>query len=92
MARYRAKAVEVKAVQVRSDNLRKVCDFLGGEERRNLDFSINYSTGRVGILPISGVRDGVTAAFPGDWVIKGPQGELTAITDVLFRAKYEQIG
>jgi len=90
MARFRTKPIEVNAVQVWKTNLKNVCEFLGGEKRRNLDFSINYSSGRVGVLPVEG-RSG-SVAFPSDWLIRNPQGDVIAVTDAVLKARYERIG
>lgn len=89
MPKFRAKPVEIFAIQVQPGNLRKICDFLGGEKRRNLDFSINYSTGRVALLPFTGARGQV--AQPGDWIAKGARGEFFTMADSDLPVMYERV-
>lgn len=88
---YRKKPVVIEAIQIlpvtsSRDHLDKIRDFMGGEERRNIDFGINYSTGVVTIVTL----EGTMRANVGDWIIKGVKGELYPCKPDIFEQTYEK--
>ena len=47
-------------------------------------------SGSEGSLPVE-VREGAVVAEPGDWVLKGPNGDLHVMSDAMFRQHYERV-
>ncbi len=89
MARYRKKPVEVDAVHYDGTNRDEVAAFMG-------------RTGKVEETklpgPGRGLHDGIVihtlegdvTASPGDWVIRGVQGEYYPCKPSVFAATYEE--
>ena len=83
MAKYRKKPVVIEAV------------FYGGEEDYNFLRSFvgnahplhQMGDGRVGITTL----EGVMAASPGDWIIRGVKGEFYPCKPDIFAATYEAV-
>lgn len=85
MAKYRKKPVVIEAMQLSKDKPESVMAFLGGEERRNIDYSFNNVTGEVRIVTL----EGTMTARLGDWIIKGVKGEFYPCKPDVFEATYE---
>lgn len=81
--KFRKKPVEVEAVQWTGKNVGEIKSFAG------LDVSVQYydlpPTLRIYTL------EGVMTAKPGDWIIKGVQGELYPCKPDVFEKTYEPI-
>lgn len=81
--KFRKKPVEVEAVQWTGENVGEIKSFAG------LDVSVQYydlpPTLRIYTL------EGVMTAKPGDWIIKGVQGELYPCKPDVFEKTYEPI-
>lgn len=81
MAKYRKKPVVIEAVQFTGENLEEIGHFAGlnaqlaGRERR---------------LEIK-TKEGVMTANPGDYIIKGVQGEFYPIKEDIFEKTYEPV-
>lgn len=82
---FRKKPVTIEAIQVSADNLDDICDFMGGEEKRNIDFIINYGKITVHITTL----EGTMKADTGDWIIKGVKGEFYPCKPDIFDVTYE---
>lgn len=88
---YRSRVVEIEAVQF-SDRISEI----DGPEppwytaARTIDAgepgSITYSDGTLKIATL----EGVMTAQPGDWIIRGTEGELYPCKPSVFERKYEQ--
>lgn len=80
MGRYRKKPVEVEAIQ-----------FWPTEEC--LEVLSKFSDGwlsRGGVYKIE-TLEGVMTAQPGDWIIKGVQGETYPCRPAIFEQTYEEV-
>lgn len=80
-------AIKLLPLTFAREHLDRVCDFLGGEERRNIDFGINYVTGTINIS----TKEGSMRANIGDWIIKGVKGEFYICKPDTFAKTYEAV-
>lgn len=88
--RYRRKPVEIEAVQwqhsgrgtIRQANIEEVEAFLG--------FYPLVRPDRLGQLGIE-TLEGTMWAAPGDWIIRGVQGEFYPCKSDIFEATYEKV-
>lgn len=90
MAKYRSKVVEIDAIQF-SDRISEI----DGPEpdwytaARSIDYgeagSVTYAYGKLRIMTL----EGEMTASPGDWIIKGTEGELYPCKPSVFARKYE---
>lgn len=87
MGKFRKKPVVIEAIRLDNISNEKVVEFMGGEERRNLHFSINNREGTVRIHTL----EGVMTAQSGDWIIKGVKGEFYPCKPDIFEATYEAV-
>ncbi len=78
MAKYRKKPVEVEAI--RFDNVGDVYDFVGENMTQPLD-------GKVGIITL----EGTMWATPGDYIIKGVNGEFYPCKPDIFEKTYDKV-
>lgn len=81
MARFRKKPVVIEAVLFTGDNGVEIGHFAGLTAR---------IAGRDRHLEIS-TLEGVMKASPGDWIIKGVQGEFYPCKPDIFAATYEAV-
>jgi hypothetical protein len=79
VAQYRKKPVVIEAVRYTGENGREVGEFVGYADR-NEDNQFVIST-----------REGKMCANPGDWVIKGVQGEFYPCKPDIFALTYEKV-
>ena len=79
--RYRKKPVEVQAVHYDGDNEREIGHFVG------LDLSV---MGRERRLVIHTLEGNMTVS-PGDYVIRGVQGEHYPCKPDIFESTYEEV-
>lgn len=87
MAKYRKKPVVIEAVQLTRETLEEVRDFMGGEEQRNVSFTINFKDGAVSIHTL----EGKMRASLNDWIIKGVKGEFYPCKPDIFAQTYEKV-
>ncbi|MCA3269219.1 MAG: hypothetical protein INF44_02595 [Thalassospira sp.] len=85
MAKYRKKPIEIEAVQVPSDvdsYLRYFRDIpeIAAHTRRGIIASVSICT-----------LEGVMTAHPGDYIIRGIQGELYPCKADIFEQTYELV-
>ena len=97
MAKYRKKPVVIEAVQLTWENWQEICDFAGvgtledgkptGTDK-DLDGNPLPDGGPGLLIP---TLEGVHLANPGDWIIKGVQGELYPCKPDIFEATYDRV-
>jgi hypothetical protein len=84
MKRYRKKPVVVEAVRLDEDNRNEVAQWSGGVlttlEACDAHLNIYIKT-----------LEGIMTAIPGDWIIKGVNGEFYPCRDDIFRKTYEEV-
>lgn len=83
--KFRKKPVVIEAIHLGDAAPDEVIAFMGGEEKRNVDFSMNFKTGEIRIVTLEGTMH----ASHGDWVIRGVKGELYPCKPDIFDATYE---
>jgi hypothetical protein len=97
MSRYRKKPVEIEAVRWIVNNEKEVMDFIFSDDRWKVGLDSPYVDGPgIGVVPALGTLDiptleGVMTAQPGDWIIRGVQGELYPCKPHIFVATYEPV-
>jgi hypothetical protein len=79
--RFRKKPVVIEAFQWMKDEVPEWWE----EERKNT--RIEVQTGTLFIKTL----EGVMAACPGDWIIKGVKGEIYPCKPEIFEATYEAV-
>ena len=91
MAKYRKKPVVIEAVQWTGDNLRDIIDFTGLHESAKKWTWEEYEK----VVALQGLKiftlEGPLNASPGDYIIKGVQGEFYPCKPDIFEATYEQV-
>ena len=91
MAKYRKKPVVIEAVQWTGDNLREIIDFTGLHESAKKWTWEEYEK----VVALQGLKiftlEGPLNASPGDYIIKGVQGEFYPCKPDIFEATYEQV-
>jgi len=80
MGFYRKKPVIVEAVQWSGSNWHEVLAFAGGDNVFTSGSELNVVT-----------LEGPLHASPGDWIIKGVQGEFYPCKPDIFEATYEEV-
>lgn len=105
MSRFRSKAVEIEAVQLRWDTWAEVCALaatcLRGDGFRGLlssDVAKAFPGAEIaepiidgGIYAIVPTPEGNHLARQGDWIIRGLESELYPCRDSIFQRKYEPV-
>jgi hypothetical protein len=86
MAKFRKKPVVIDAMRLALGDLDQMAQFLG-TDNRNLDWTMNNSTGVVHIV----TREGTMRAEPGDWIIRGVKGEFYPCKPDIFGVTYEPV-
>lgn len=81
MPKYRKKPVVIEAVQFNGENQEEIGYFAGLNAKL---------AGREGRLEIK-TKEGVMTANPGDYIIKGVQGEFYPIKEDIFLETYELV-
>lgn len=92
---YRKKPVVIEAVQYTGDNLQEVLDFTGKHPKWHELFStfesyqthVNSDNKIFKILTLEGTMD----ASPGDWIIRGVNGEHYPCKPGIFEKTYEPV-
>lgn len=86
--KYRKKPVVVEAMQFTVDNHAEVCNWLSANDGWCFWVRGDVTGGeRIDIQTL----EGVMAARPGDWIIKGVQGEFYPCKPDIFAATYEVV-
>lgn len=80
-ARYRKKPVEIEAMQWDPESEQA----LGWGREAGADFVHDLNTGELEIPTL----EGTMRAAPGDWVIRGVEGEFYPCKPSIFEATYE---
>ncbi len=98
MAKYRKKPVVIEAVRWTADNVDEVLEFIYADDRWKLGVPDDGNVGGPGIghtislgtLDIP-TLEGVMTANPGDWIIRGVQGEVYPCKPIIFDATYDAV-
>lgn len=93
--RFRKKPVEIEAIQWRGYNLEDVIAFTGKHPKFDEWFS-SWDEYKEHVRDDSSIfkiftLEGVMSATPGDWIIKGVQGEFYPCKPEIFEATYETV-
>jgi hypothetical protein len=80
MAKYRKKPVEVEAVQYTGKNINEIYNFVRKHLFRDIDRNLSIQT-----------LEGTMKATPGDWIIKGVNGEFYPCKPDIFKKTYESV-
>ena len=82
--RYRKKPVEIEAVQFAPDgsNDEAIACWVASSSHM-----VSYNTKGIALY----TREGVMLAVPGDWIIKGVQGEFYPCKPDIFDATYDKV-
>ena len=84
MAKYRKKPVIVEAMQLTRESFLDCCNFIGED---NLNDGTSEDECYIGIVTLEGDHN----ARPGDWIIRGVQGEFYPCKPDIFEATYELV-
>lgn len=97
MPKFKKKPVEIEAIRWSGEETQipEVFDFFG-EELAALPSGDMVGHPGLGYMPAFGTLDiptleGTMTASPGDWIIKGVEGEFYPIKNKIFQQTYEQI-
>lgn len=95
MAKYRKKPVEVEAIQWKGDldNFTELVHFANVTKYHPL-ITNEETIQRIETLNLIHIQtlEGVMEAQPGDYIIKGVQGEFYPCKPDIFHTTYEQVG
>jgi hypothetical protein len=82
--KFRKKPVVIEAIQFTHDSAQEVAEFMGMPLWQKIP---------QGMISIDFVRSlgGVMKAVPGDWIIKGVEGEFYPCKPDIFEATYEAV-
>lgn len=78
--RYRTKPLEVEAIEYDGTNTARCLEFMGK----------GWTWGVRDVLQIR-THLGYMRAHPGDWIVKGPYGEIQIVDAATFAATYEEV-
>ena len=81
MEKYRKKPVVIEAVQWTGENIKEVLDFMNWRNAAHDD--------EIGLMIHT--LEGNHYASPGDWIIKGVQGEFYPCKPDIFEKTYEKV-
>lgn len=81
-SRFRKRPVEIDAVQWTGGNVEDVRAFAGN--------GVGYHHSTTGTLYVETI-EGTMRALPGDWIIRGVQGEYYPFKPDIFKATYESV-
>ena len=90
MPLYRKKPVVIEAVRWDGKDYDALAGFLGPEMYSHVGFSSSDPGEAPASVHIT-TMEGVMAASPGDWVIKGVKGEFYPCKPDIFDATYELV-
>ena len=93
MAFFRKKPVVIEAVQFQNINREEIQQFVGKELKQEIHSDTAYEAGMG--APISSLTietlEGNMKALPGDWIIKGVNGEFYPCKNDIFEKTYEKV-
>lgn len=93
MNKYRKKPVVIEAVQWTGKNLGEINKFLGYDVKYKILSDAAYEVGMA--PPYTEIYietlEGTMAALPGDYIIKGVQGEFYPCKPDIFELTYESV-
>jgi hypothetical protein len=91
MTTFNAKPIAVEAVQY----IRRAADMVFSDRPAWLDEALAKERGSLNALDFDGAElhaftaEGPMCVDPGDWIVLGPEGDITVRSDGLFNAYYE---
>ena len=86
--KYRKKPVVIEAMQFSTENHAEVCDWISANGGWVFWVAGDVTGGeRIDIQTL----EGVMAARPGDWIIKGVKGEFYPVKSDVFDQTYEAV-
>jgi hypothetical protein len=92
--KFRKKPVVIEAIQWNNINYEEISDFVGKELKPELESETAYVAGKG--APIFSLTiptlEGNMKAMPGDWIIKGVNGEFYPCKPDIFEKIYEAEG
>lgn len=86
MPKFRKKPVEIEAVLWTGENVAELIDF-GATGGPSFEFAVGYKPSPVYIATL----EGRMRADPGDWIIRGVQGEYYPCKPDIFEKTYEAV-
>ena len=89
MKKYRSKPVEIEAVQWDGVTKEPILNMMG--QPAHINPSSSYFFEPMDSLIKIKTLEGIMTAKPGDWIIKGTEGEFYPCKDSVFQTKYEEI-
>ena len=93
MSRFRKRPVVIEAVQWTGDNLIEVISFTDGVPDTRSDTAAEKWQSYCDLVANDGLKihtlEGKMLASPGDWIIKGVQGEFYPCKPAIFALTYE---
>lgn len=90
MPKFRKKPVEIEAMQWPGHEGTPFDDWLTADDHRNVSIDYEAEDDDPAALLIP-TLEGVMRADPGDWVIRGVEGELYPCKPGIFKATYEPV-
>lgn len=89
--RFRKKPVVIEAVRFdgTEESAQEVLDFIGGQNLGSV-FAVPHKVSGEWLVVIE-TLEGAVSASPGDWIIKGVQGEFYPCKPDIFEATYERV-
>ena len=93
MPKFRKKPIEIDAICWTGENIEEILNFM--EPLDKLPNPGGFVSPGVGHVPALGTLDiptleGIMVASPGDWIIKGVEGEFYPCKPSIFEASYER--
>ena len=91
--KFRKKPIVIEAVQYYNLNHHEIETFIGKKIEQELESETAYLAGKAApsfslIIP---TLEGDHKAMPGDWIIKGIEGEFYPCKDSIFKKTYEEV-
>jgi len=93
--KYRKRPVEIEAIRYTGDNLKDVIEFTGKHPKFDewfptWDDYVKHVKSRSMAFKIF-TLEGVMSAYPGDWIIRGVNGEHYPCKSDIFEKTYEKV-
>jgi hypothetical protein len=86
---WRKRPVEIQAIQWTGYNIEAVAAFMGVQYTGRFSMRRDSATGEFGRRLLVPTLEGEVLASPGDWIIRGVQGEYYPCKPDIFAATYE---
>ena len=93
MKKFRKKPVVIEAIQWDNVNYKEIGNWMGKEIEPELKSDTAYVAGQgAPVFTISiETLEGTMTAMPGDWIIKGVNGEFYPCKPEIFKQTYEEV-